>query len=182
MRLEAQETVEKHGRRWRSTGDGGEARETEEKHGGFLLCRKTARLSGSSHTTADEQSAEEHAGIPQTAHSLSQACSRMEKTLSPPSPPHHHHHPQASICFPPPSLHPRVVCSHLIDFSKQPSSPAVDSAPASSKFHSVIFIFGDFFSLSIMFIHDWGSEREIRSRALSWPQGLPGLEVCVHTE
>lgn len=36
-----------------------------------------------------------------------------------------------------------------IDFSQQPSSPAVDSAPASFKFHSVIFVFGDFVPLRL---------------------------------
>lgn len=64
--------------------------------------------------------------------------------------------PRPQSAFLPPSWS-RSVSS--IDFSQQPSPPAVDSAPASSKFHSVIFIFVIFFSPSSMFIHDCGSER-----------------------
>lgn len=118
-----------------------------------------------------------HAGIPETAHSLSPVCSGMEKPLSPPSPPHNHHlhHPPPGLNLLSSSHHPGVVPSHPSTFLNSPL-PLLwilhPPPPNSTRLFSFLVIF---FPPPSMFIHDCGSEREISSRALSWPRGPLGL-------
>lgn len=156
-----------------SAGDGGGSTLSPLQRNSSFQTKELRETGAAAHPPTDKHSAEERAGIPETARSLSPVCSRMEKTLSPSSPPAAPTpRPQSAFLLPP--SWSRSLSSK--DFSQQPSSPTVDPAPASFKFHSVIFIFGDFSPPPLsMFIHDCGSEREIRSRALSWPRGPPGL-------
>lgn len=121
MRLE-------HGGGWRVEGGGSPL----QGSGSF----QTTELS--SHTSAHRQT------LRYTQ--ASRACSFPEPRLlqdgenSPPPPPPTPR-PQSAFLLPP--SRSRALSS--VDLSQQPSSPAVDSAPASSKLHSVIFIFGVFF-------------------------------------
>lgn len=75
------------------------------------------------------------------------------------------------------SVSPSLSTHSLIHSLFQHSSPAVDwtwlfQIPL-SYFHVGSFLF------PVMFIHDQGSEREIRSQVLSWPRGLWGLQVML---
>lgn len=81
------------------------------------------------------------------------------------------HLPEASSCLSAPSLNTLCLLLSLsllsIHFLITPPSPAVDlhpPPPNSTQLFSFWVIF-----IPAMFIHDRGSEREIRSQVLSWP-------------
>lgn len=104
----------------------------------------------------------------------------MEETLYTPSPPGLKL-PFSSLphCFESPSLPVSLLSIH---FLITPPSPVVDlhpPPPNSTQLFSFWVI-----SIPVMFIHDWGSEREIRSQVLSRPWGLWGLQVNLnkHTQ
>lgn len=120
-----------------SLGEGGGWRVEGRR---FLLCSETARFKprsseteAASHPLTDNP---RNCTFPEL--SLFQDGENSSSTFSSTSaPPPPTPRPQSAFLLSPSwrrSLSP-------VDFSHQPSSPAVDSAPASSKFHSVIFIF-----------------------------------------
>ncbi len=87
--------------------------------------------------------------------------------------------PQSAFQLPPSMLSslPPLPLSLIHSLSQHPS-PAVDLRPPPPN-STQLFSFWVIF-IPPMFIHDRGSEREIRSQVLSWPRGLWGLQVSLH--
>lgn len=105
----------------------------------------------------------------------------MEETLCTPF-------PEASICLSAPSFNAPLPLSPLspypFTFLNTPTPPPVDLHPPPPKFPLGYFHFrGEYIFIPPMFIHDRGSEREIRSQVLSRPpEGCEGSEsVSKHT-
>ena len=92
----------------------------------------------------------------------------MQETLFTP------HHPRHQSAF---QLPPSALQYFLsIHFLSTPPSAVDFHLPPPPPNSTWLFSFW-VISVPAMFIHDQGSEREIRSQVLSWPPGLPELQV-----